>query len=166
MPRWKKWNLLSQLRRESNGLPHTQPAENHAEKNSSYLQVIICPSSNPSTKFLWIIHFGIAFSSPCPEQWSNASPISGADIKKKIFFKKSCFFGRWRRQVVWYFSDRRNHGLSKEALCRGTEGSCLFVGGVSSSGATEHIPGKAPWRIALFVVDAGSKALLCMCPVL
>lgn len=40
---------------ERNGLPHIQPAEQHAEENGSYLQVIIGPSSNPSTKLLCLL---------------------------------------------------------------------------------------------------------------
>lgn len=43
---------------------------------------------------------------------------------------------------------------------------CLFVGGISSPGATDHSPGKAPWWMALFVVDAGSKDLFYVCPLL
>lgn len=50
----------------------------------------------------------------------------------------------------------------KEALCRGMEGSCLFVGDVSSSGATEHIPGTAPWWMALSVM---APRICCVCAV-
>lgn len=130
--------------RVSHGLPPIHTAENHAEDNGFYLQVIICPFWNWITKFLWIIHFGVA----CPEQWSNASPISTADIKKI-----PALLGGGGDKFFDISQTEEIIGFLKRGPVRGTEGSCLFVGGVSSSGATEQSQEQLPggWPCLLWM---------------
>lgn len=76
----------------------------------------------------------------------------------ELTFKNSCFFGRWRRQVLWHFSKRRNqtHCLSKRSPVQGVEGSCLFVAGVSCSGALSPAQEKLPGSCLLWMQLQGA----------
>lgn len=128
---------------------HTSTEQKTMQRTTGF----ICPFSNWITKFLWIIHFGVA----CPEQWSNASPISTADIKKI-----PALLGGGGGKFFDISQTEEIIGFLKRVPVQGHGGLLFICRGCFILRCHRAIPGAAPWWMALFVVDA-APSICCGC---